>query len=78
MTDPNFLLARGVYRAPVLGPDRETIIYAVDHNHCLLRDPRQVFIPIGDNPFTAMADLWDRLDEVDPVDNAPEALPVAS
>jgi hypothetical protein len=75
MTDPNFLLPRGVYRAPVLGPNRETLIYAVDHSHCLLRDPQWVLIPVGDNPFAAMEYLWERLDELDPVPDTPQSLP---
>ena len=78
MTDPNFLLPRGVYRAPVLGPDRETIIYAVTHDHRLLREPRSVLIPVGDNPFEAMDQLWARLNEADPVKIAPDALQTAS
>jgi hypothetical protein len=80
MRDPNFLLPRGVYRAPVLGPKHELIIYAVRTNHCIIarEDGGVLYLSPSDNPFSAMAQLWERLNEVDPVETAPDALPAAS
>lgn len=66
MHDPEYLVPRGVHRAPCLSPDGDVMIYAVDHRHRLLRDSL-TFVRSGDNPFAANHALWDRLEIEDPV-----------
>lgn len=72
--DPTYLLPRGVYRLPALGPNRETVLYAVNHEHRLL-DPPVTLVRPGENPIPAMDHLWDRLNTADPVQDSPETLP---
>jgi hypothetical protein len=70
LTDyPYPLLGRGVYRARCLGPNHEVILFAVNHDHCLIpKDQGGVqYIPPGDNPMTANAELWEVLDRLDPI-----------
>ena len=63
------LVARGVYRAPCLGPSGYPILYAVDHNHCHL--PYEVggviYLQPGDDMIAANDKLWDLLNRLDPV-----------
>jgi hypothetical protein len=62
------LLERGVYRAPCLGPDGETILYAVRANHRLIgRDYGGVrYVPVGGNPLAVSRELWNLLANLDP------------
>ena len=57
------LLGRGVYRAPCLGPNGETILLAVDYRGCLIPEGR-VLIGEADVAATKAA-LWNLLDTVD-------------
>lgn len=66
MHDPDYLVPRGVHRAPCLSPDGDVMIYAVDHRHRLLRDSLTCIRP-GENPFIANHRLWDRLEHEDRV-----------
>ena len=63
------LLDRGVYRSACLGPNRETILFAVDRNHCHL--PREIggviYVLPGDNPIPAREYLKELLNRIDPV-----------
>lgn len=63
------LLERGVYRSACLGPSGETILFAVDHNHRLLRREfhGMVYVLPGDNPLPARDRLRELLNRVDPV-----------
>lgn len=76
--EPLSLQPRGVYRALCLSPQGEMILYAVTHLHRLLDNPSCVYVPKGDNPFPIEEQLWDRLNQVDPVQNGQESLPAAS
>lgn len=58
------LLSRGVYRAPVLGPNYEVILFAVDSSHRVPQHGR-AFIPEGGDLVQATAALWRLLDAVD-------------
>lgn len=79
MPDSYSLLPRGVYQAPVLSPDHETILYAVDSHHCLLKDPQCIYVGPGDNPLDAMDRLWEQLEAQDPTDpTGTVTLPAAS
>ena len=72
----DYLLPRGVWRAPSLSPDGETCLYAVDHNHRWLRDGCRYILP-GDNPYPVAEALWDLLNEQDPVPQESFDLPSA-
>lgn len=63
------LLPRGVHRSVCLGPNGETILFAVDHNHRHLRRELGgvVYLLPGDNPFTANDRLWELLNRLDPL-----------
>lgn len=71
---PVALQERGVYRAPFLGPQGETVLYAVDSKHRRLPASigGELYIPPGENPFPANDRLWDLLAERDPVTQSAE------
>lgn len=56
---------RGVFFAPWLGPNGETVLFAVRRNGTLLDQPTE--IPARQNPAIALDELWERLDRDDPV-----------
>lgn len=58
---------RGVWMAPWLGPNGETILVAVTREKRLAGEP--VIVPIGGNHVAASDELWDRLDGRDPIPN---------
>ena len=59
------LLARGVYRAPYLGPEREVILFAVDASH-RIPDHGERLVPRDADLEEPTAELWRHLDAVDP------------
>ena len=69
MLDSSPLVPRGVYRARCLGPNGETILFAVKHDHRMIARELggAVHVPIGDNPLPANDDLWELLNRLDPV-----------
>ena len=62
---PGLLLPRGVHVAPVVGPDGETILFAVDHRHRLLG--AAVYLKPGDSYVGAADELWERIERDDPL-----------
>jgi hypothetical protein len=58
---------RGVWMAPWLGPNGETILVAVTRDRKLIGEP--AFVPAGGNHVKAADDLWERLDADDPIPN---------
>ena len=58
---------RGVWMAPWVGPNGETILVAVTRERKLAGDP--VLVPLGGNHVNAGDELWARLDEDDPMPN---------
>jgi hypothetical protein len=59
------LLPRGVFRAPVLGPAGEIILFAVDSRHTV-PDGARVLLEPGSDLIGPTASLWRLLDAVDP------------
>lgn len=58
---------RGVWAAPWIGPNGETILVAVTQERKLAGEP--VIVPIGGNHVVASDQLWERLDGHDPIPN---------
>jgi hypothetical protein len=58
---------RGVYVAPWIGPNGETVLIAISRAGHLVGDP--LTIPIGGNHVGSGDDMWDRLEADDPVPN---------
>lgn len=67
------LLDRGVYRAPLLGPHGEVILFAVDARH-RRPDHGVVYVPEGEDLDGPTAALWRLLDAVDPEHSRREAV----
>lgn len=57
------LVERGVYSRPWLTAEGREVFVAVDF---LSREVGCTTVEAGDNPYTALADLWDLLDLADP------------
>ncbi|MFI5228497.1 MAG: hypothetical protein ACHQWU_05485 [Gemmatimonadales bacterium] len=57
-------LTRGVYIAPWLGPDGETILVAIDSKRRLIAEP--TVVAAGASQVLAGDALWDRLEAADP------------
>lgn len=57
------LQGRGVWVAPWLGPDGETILVAITRDK---REARKVYVPQNVNPQPATDELWDTLAVIDP------------
>ena len=63
------LQERGVYYATCLSPEGFPILYAVDrhHRHLSIEQGGVVTLFPGDNPFQVNQQLWDLLNQVDPL-----------
>lgn len=58
------LLSRGVYVAPFMGPEGETIVFCIDHRHRIVGRP--TFVSAGESHLAAADAHWARLDRDDP------------
>lgn len=60
------LLERGVWKAPWQGSNGEVVLLAVTSQRCLISvDP--ITVPLGSDHIAAADQLWDMLDELDPL-----------
>jgi hypothetical protein len=57
------LVDRGVYTRPYLSPDGYEVLVAVDRQS---REVGHLALEPGDNPYTALAQMWDLLELADP------------
>jgi hypothetical protein len=56
---------RGVWIAPWMGPNGETILVALNrHEHQI---GEQIMIPLGGNHLAASDELWSRVEKHDPI-----------
>jgi len=59
------LLERGVWKAPWIGLSGGIVLLAVKSNRMLLKEPQE--IPPGSDHIAAADQLWDELDQCDPI-----------
>jgi hypothetical protein len=63
------LAPRGVYRSRVLDEQGNTVLVAVDSRHRRVPQAKGGIRSVmpGDNPLTVAEEMWDLLNELDPV-----------
>lgn len=61
---PGKMIERGVFVAPWLGPNGETVLIAISRAGRLAGEP--LTIPVGGNHVELGDAMWDRLDADDP------------